>query len=99
MNIFGYHYAYIIDYFHVKVNRIMKIFMQKGGVTLIYEKIKRLCAQKGVTIYRLEKDLEFSPSTIIKWKTSVPAVNKLKKVSDYLGVNIEYFLEEDKGVM
>lgn len=61
---------------------------------MIYEKIKRLCIEKGVTIYRLEKDLEFSQSTIIKWKTSVPAADKLKKVADYFGVPIEYFLEE-----
>ena len=27
MNIFCYHYAYIIEYFHVKVNMIMKKIM------------------------------------------------------------------------
>ena len=29
MNIFSYHYAYIIDYFHEKVNIIMKKIMQR----------------------------------------------------------------------
>lgn len=60
---------------------------------MIYKKIKLLCKERGITIYRLEKDLEFSPSTVIKWRTSMPTVDKLKKVANYFGVSIEYFLE------
>lgn len=60
---------------------------------MIYKKIKLLCKEKGITIYRLEKDLEFAPSTVIKWRTSMPTVNKLKKVANYFDVSIEYFLE------
>lgn len=64
---------------------------------MIYEKIKNLCQKNGVSIYKLEKDLEFSASSIVKWKTSTPAVDKLKAVADYFGVSIEYFLEEKAG--
>ena len=92
MKIFSYHYAYIIDYSHVKVNSIMKIFMQ-GRSKMLFEKIKMLCEKRKISIYRLEKDLGFSESSICKWKTSKPSAEKIKAVADYFGVSIEYFLE------
>lgn len=66
---------------------------------MIYIRIKEMCEKKHISIYRLEKDLKFPASTIIKWKTSSPTVEKIKAVADYFGVNIEYFLktEEEKG--
>ena len=66
----------------------------KRGEKMIYEKVRKLCKQKKISVYRLEKDLGFSTSTIIKWKKSIPAANKLKAVADYLHVSIEELLEE-----
>ena len=68
--------------------------MRKEGEKLIYEKIKHLCYKRHISIYRLEKDLEFSSCSVCKWKKSKPAVDKLQKVADYFGVPIEYFMEE-----
>lgn len=68
----------------------------KRGEKMIYEKVKKLCKQKKVSIYRLEKDLGFSASTIVKWKKSIPAADKLKAVADYLHVSIEYLLEDNQ---
>ena len=65
----------------------------KEGEKVIYENVRKLCEKKGVSIYRLEKDLEFSPSSIVKWKTSNPSVDKMQKVADYFSVPIEYFVE------
>ena len=59
---------------------------------MIYEKIAELCAEKGISIYKLEKDLGFSGCSICKWKKSTPTVDKLKNVADYFGVSIEYFI-------
>ena len=64
---------------------------------MIYEKVKELCEKKKVSIYRVEKDLGFSASSIVKWKNAIPAADKLKAVADYFNVPIEYFLEERKG--
>ena len=61
---------------------------------MIYEKVKELCEKKNVSIYRVEKDLGFSASSIVKWKNTVPAADKLKAVADYFNVPIEYFLEK-----
>lgn len=59
----------------------------------MFSKIKELCADMGISIYRLEKDLGFPGASICKWEKSVPSADKLKKVADYFGVPIEYFLE------
>ena len=63
---------------------------------MIYEKVKELCKKKKVSIYRVEKDLGFSASSIVKWKNVIPAADKLKAVADYFNVPIEYFLEEKR---
>ena len=41
----------------------------------------------------LEKTLGFGNGTIKKWGESSPSVDKLKKVADYFGVSVDYFLE------
>ena len=58
----------------------------------MFEKIEELCKKGNITITALESKLGFGKSTIMKWKTSNPTVDKLKKVADYFGVSIEYFL-------
>lgn len=60
---------------------------------MIYDRIKELCTQKGISIYRLEKDLGFSSCSICKWKTSSPSVDKVQKVADYFDVTVNYLLE------
>lgn len=96
MNIFSYHYAYIIDYFHGKSQQNYEKNHAKGGAEVIYENIKELCKKKKISIYRIEKDLGFSASSIVKWKKAVPAADKLKAVADYLGVTMEYLLADQK---
>lgn len=63
---------------------------------MIYQKIVDLCKENGISIYKLEKDLGFSGCSICKWKNSNPTVDKLKKVSDYFEVPIEYFLGNEE---
>ena len=61
---------------------------------MLYEKIHEICDSKGITVSGLEKDLGFSNSTIRKWKNSSPSIENLKKVADYFGVTVDYFLEK-----
>lgn len=60
---------------------------------MLYDKIKTLAAEKGVTISQMEEDLELPDRNTCKWNTVLPRVDTLKKVADYFGVSIEYFLE------
>lgn len=60
----------------------------------IYDKIKEIADEKGVSIYRIERDLNFSNGSISKWKTAVPQSTRLLKVADYLGVSYRVLLNE-----
>ena len=60
---------------------------------MVYEKIKELCREKGVSVFSVEKELGFSNGIISKWNRATPTVSNLKKVADYFGKPIEYFLE------
>ncbi|MDT7017033.1 helix-turn-helix domain-containing protein [Latilactobacillus curvatus] len=62
----------------------------------MYSKIKMLAKEQGVSINKMEKDLEFGSSTISKWSKSIPSVDKLKKVADYLDVTIDELLRDEE---
>ena len=61
---------------------------------MLYDNVKRLCEEKGISILSLEKALEFPRSSICKWNENEPGIRKVQKVADYLGVSIEELLEE-----
>ena len=56
--------------------------------------LTELMNSKGVTKYKLAKDLDKSPSTITNWITekSYPDVNALMELSQYFGVSTDYLL-------
>jgi transcriptional regulator with XRE-family HTH domain len=39
---------------------------------MVYKAVKKLCDKKGVSVYKLEQELGFAASTILKWKKSIP---------------------------
>lgn len=61
----------------------------------MYEKFNQLVKARGITTYRVAKDIGLAPTVFSDWKSgkSKPKVDKLKKIADYFGVTIEYFLE------
>lgn len=64
----------------------------------MYAKYVTLREEKGVTDYRVAQDTGITKSTFTDWKNgrSEPKIDKLKKLADYFGVSIDYFLEPDK---
>lgn len=60
---------------------------------MIYDNIKTICKEQGITILKMESDLEFPRSSICKWNENEPSVLRVKKVADYLKVPIERLLE------
>lgn len=88
-------YYLIIRLYHISVvNTINNI--RKGGVKL-YEKFAKLLEKNNKTAYRVSKDTGIAQSVLSDWKRGIsnPKVDKLKKLSDYFGVPLEYFLEEE----
>lgn len=64
-----------------------------GGDIVLFDNVKRICEEKGITISKLEMDLEFPRSYICKWNKNEPGIRKVQKVADYLGVTIEELLK------
>lgn len=61
----------------------------------MYEKLQKLLDDRHITAYKLGKDTGIPISTMTSWKKGEcnPKADKLKKIADYFGVTIEYFLE------
>ena len=60
---------------------------------MIYDNVKRACHEKGISVGKLEKELDLSNGSICKWNESEPGIRKVQKVADYLGVSIEELLK------
>lgn len=58
----------------------------------LIEKIEMICQRKGITIYRLEKELNMSRNTIKKWDKVTPTCKALTLVADYFDVSIDFLL-------
>lgn len=63
----------------------------------MYIKFEKLLKEQRLSAYQVSKATGISQSTLSDWKSgrSKPKVDKLKKLADYFGVSIEYFLDDD----
>ena len=62
---------------------------------MLLDNVKRLCDQKGISIWSLEKAIDAGNGTIGKWGARSPRVETVKKVADYFGVTVDQLLEDD----
>lgn len=56
---------------------------------VLYANIKEYCAQLGISISQLEKELHFGTGTIGKWKQSFPSIEKVIAVAQFFHVSID----------
>lgn len=75
------------------------MFSKRGGIFLIYNKIKEICRNKKVSISFVEKKANLSCGSISKWNKSSPTIDNLKAVADVLEVSLEELLEEGEVEM
>lgn len=59
---------------------------------MILDNVKRLCSERGISIFALEHILGFGNGTITKWDKTSPNVTSIKKVADYFGVTVDQLL-------
>ena len=61
----------------------------------MFEKFEQLVKARGITAYRVAKDIGLAPTVFSDWKSgkSKPKVDKLKKIAEYFGVSVDYFIE------
>lgn len=62
---------------------------------MLADKIKSLCAQRGISLCALEKELGIGNGAIGKWKDRSPRVDNVKLVADYFGVTVDELLREE----
>lgn len=63
----------------------------------LYQTIKILVGARGLSISRIERDLDIANGTIRKWDVSMPRADNLRKVADYLDVTSAYLLNNIKN--
>lgn len=64
----------------------------------MYKKFAKLLVKTNKTTYQVSKATGINQSLFSEWKSgrvSILGVDKLKKLADYFGVPIEYFLEQE----
>lgn len=60
---------------------------------MIYDKIKKICHEKGISVNSVEKQACLSNGIISKWNKVSPTVENIRAVAKALDVPIEQLLE------
>lgn len=63
----------------------------------MFDKFFKLCEERGVTPYRVGKDIGVSTSNITQWKKgmSTPNFTSMQKIAKYFNVSLDYFVDDD----
>lgn len=65
----------------------------------LYSAVKKVAKEKGVSIYKIERELGFSNGSIYKWNENMPNADRLQKVANYLGVTASFLLDKSEKVI
>lgn len=56
---------------------------------LIYDKVKTICEEKGMSVRQVEYAASLKNGAIGKWNESSPTIKSLKAVADVLKVKVD----------
>lgn len=62
---------------------------------MLFERICKLCDERGISIAKLEAECKLGNATVRRWNKSMPRLDSLQKVADYLNVTVEELLRKD----
>ena len=68
-----------------------------GSAMGLYERVKEIAAEKGYSINRLEKELGFPRSCIGKFNKHKPSMDKIKQISEFLGVSTDLIVGNEEN--
>ena len=60
---------------------------------MIFNNIKKICDEKGISIFQLEKEAGLGNGTISGWKESMPRIDKLQSVAKVLNSEVNKLIE------
>lgn len=55
----------------------------------VYTRITELARERGVSLAKIERDVDLGNGTIGKWREVSPKLETVAKVADYFGVTID----------
>ncbi len=61
---------------------------------MLYDNIIKLCRERNIPVYRVERESGLGNATIRGWKTGDAVISKVKKVADFFGVTIDELMKE-----
>ena len=62
---------------------------------MIFENIKKKCAEKNISIYTLERETGIGNGVIAKWQHGSLRVESIQKVANYFGCTVDELLKEE----
>lgn len=60
----------------------------------MYEKIKKMCDERHISVTYLEGACDLGARSVYKWSTNIPSVDKVKRVADFFGCKVDDLLED-----
>lgn len=63
---------------------------------MFYSQLDSLCAEHGITVTELMKELGLNPSSASRWKNKgyLPSRSAAKKMADYFGLTVAELMED-----
>lgn len=61
------------------------------------ERVKAICKEKRIPIYKLEKDLGYANGYISQLKKGTFPADRLHEIADYIGVSVDYLLTGEES--
>lgn len=58
----------------------------------IFQRVKDLATDHGLSIAELERKLNFSPNTLYKLKSQKPSIDRIEAIAKYFNVSTDYLL-------
>ena len=65
---------------------------------MIFERIKQLAKNKGISIYQLERDNNLSNGSISKWNRVTPSAESLNSVAKSLDTTMDEILNSSEKI-
>lgn len=62
----------------------------------IYTRIAEMARDRGLSLAKVERDIDLGNGTIGKWRTMSPKVETVAKVAEYFGVTIDELVKGDE---
>lgn len=65
---------------------------------MFFDRLKLLCGEKGVSVYKACTDIGLNRSAVNKWKNGgLPRGSVVAKFAEYFGVSADYLLGNEKS--